>query len=67
MKTKMLTEKDIIAAVLRGGGLPGIPTETVCGPDAGESGRTARYIREKMGEHTEYISGFPGCAGEAEI
>ena len=50
------------AAVFCGGGLLGIPAETVCGLDAGVSGQTARYIREKMGEHTGVI-GF----GEAEI
>ena len=50
------------AAVFCGGGLLGISTETVRGPDAGVSRRTARYIREKMGEHTGVI-GF----WEAEI
>ena len=63
MQTRLLTEQNNdTAAVLRGGGLQGIPTETVCGPDVGESGRTARYIREKMGEHTGVID-----FGEAEI
>ena len=63
MQTRLLTVRNNdTAAVLRGGGLLGIPAETACGPDTGESRRTARYIREKMGEHTGVI-GF----GEAEI
>ena len=63
MQTRLLTEQyNDTAAVLRGGGLLGIPAETACGPDTGEGRRTARYIREKMGEHTG-VTGF----GEAGI
>ena len=71
MQTRLLTVRNNdTVAVFRGGGLLGIPTEPVCGPDAGESERTIRYIREKMGEYTgvicidKYISRVPGCAAE---